>query len=328
MQVVEGEAGGAVQADGQRRRDAPALGVDLVAVDHVVAVAQQVDPQGGVFTQLVVHVDRAAIVVGAAAGNLGGGLVAHVGGLGDDVDHPSGGAPAEQGARRPLQYLHLLVVEGIPGVDAEVAQAIEVDVVLGFLAADAELVAVQRAALADGDGDARHIAQRLLEGDDLLLLQLQAGDDVGRLGCVLQCGGLCREAGAAVEASGTGGHHHPADFLGRRIGRQLHRGVARLGLNPETGRQDDRAQRLPGQGPAAVPQHPFAPPCRHSAPRTLLRMRLRVVLRAAFGQGKGFFANSSQISAWGGFGPVPGLRRPDGGGLFCAAGSSTRRSRR
>ncbi len=98
VQVVEREAGGAVQPERQGGGRAPAAGPDQVAVLDVVGVGQQVHAQrrGGV--ELVVQVGGRAIVLGGARRRLDVGLVAHVGGLGDGVDHAAGGAAAEQGA--------------------------------------------------------------------------------------------------------------------------------------------------------------------------------------------------------------------------------------
>ena len=66
--------------------------------------------------------------------------------------------------RRALQDLDFFRREAVAHIDAEIAQAVEVEVALGFEAADAELVAVEAAtAFADRDGHARHVAQRLLD---------------------------------------------------------------------------------------------------------------------------------------------------------------------
>ncbi len=65
----------------------------------------------------------------------------------------------------PLRTCDFLGGEAVAHIDAEIAQAVDVEVALGLEAADAELVAVEAAAaFADGDSDARHVAQRLLDG--------------------------------------------------------------------------------------------------------------------------------------------------------------------
>src|SRR6185369_15565311 len=111
-----------------------------------------------------------------------------LGALGDGVDRPARRAAAEHGAGRALQDLDLLVVEAVTGIGPEVPQAVDIDIVLGVEAADLELIAVERAALADGDGDAGNIAQGLLQAGDALGLELCGVDDADGLRRVLDRG--------------------------------------------------------------------------------------------------------------------------------------------
>src|SRR5262249_28587071 len=118
--------------------------------------------------------------------------------LRDDVDRTAGGAAPEQRAGRSLENLHFLVVEAVADIGAEVAQPVEIHVVLGIEAADLELVPGKRAALADCDRDAGHVAKRAAETGDGLLLHLLAGDDADRLRRVLDGRGQYSQAGIVL----------------------------------------------------------------------------------------------------------------------------------
>ena len=98
----------------------------------------------------------------------------------------------------PLSTCTSSIIETVAGIGGEVAQAVEIDVILGVEAVDLELVARQRAAFADGDGDAGHVAQRLAQGGGGLFLHGLGIDHVDRLRRVLDRGARHRRHRRAV----------------------------------------------------------------------------------------------------------------------------------
>ena len=135
-----------------------------VAVHHAGVGVHQVQAHRAGIGEGIVEVGGGADMIAIAAFDRRGIAVLQERRLGDGVDGAAGGAAAEHQAGRALQHLHFLIIEAVAGIGAEIAQAVEIDVVLGVEAADLELVAGQGAAFADGDGDARHIAQRIAQG--------------------------------------------------------------------------------------------------------------------------------------------------------------------
>ena len=156
---------------------------------------------------------------------------------GADGDATTDRTGAQRIARGPLQHRDVLIGEGIALVGAEVAQPVHVDVVLRREAADAELVAGDAAiALAGRYGDAGNVAQRLIEGGDVLLFQHLAGDDVDGLRRVLHRAGQAADRGAALQ--GVGETH------GLNVHRGQHQRIAQ-----------GRCVAVLRQGGAAVPAH-------------------------------------------------------------------------
>ena len=156
--------------------------------------------------------------------------------LGDGVDGAAGGAAAEHQARRTLQHLHFLIVETVAGIGGKVAQSVQIDVVLGVEAAYLELVAGQRAPLADSDCDARHVAQRIAERGRRLLLHCFCINHADRLGRVLQAGeGHGRHRRAVSQRIPLAGpfHGHRAQYdrggLLRICGRAHQHGAQKAG---------------------------------------------------------------------------------------------------
>ena len=228
VQVVERERLVGAEAEAHRGGQTPAVALHPVAVHHAGGVGHEVEAHGRGGVDLVVGVHRAAVVVAVADRAVHADEVARQRGrLGDGVDRPARGAAAEHGARGPLQHLDLLVVEAVARVDAEVAQAVDVDVVVGVLAADLELVARQGAALADGDGDARHVAQALLQGGDVLLADELLRHDVDHLRRVLhRLGDGGGEVQRVLARVVLGGDHHLAHRPGR-VGNLVGEGAER-----------------------------------------------------------------------------------------------------
>ena len=82
----------------------------------------------------------------------------HVGEFGGLVDDAARGAAAEIGGIGTLNDFDFFQVEGVAVVAAEVAHAIDVEIVAGAEAADRQVVAL-RAAFAGGNADTGDIAE-------------------------------------------------------------------------------------------------------------------------------------------------------------------------
>ncbi len=81
------------------------------------------------------------------------------------IDDAARGAGTEALRRRALQNLHFLSGEAVAHIDAEIAQTIDVEIALGF---GSRGCGTGRRAKPPppspmGDGDARNVAQRLLD---------------------------------------------------------------------------------------------------------------------------------------------------------------------
>ena len=86
------------------------------------------------------------------------------------IHDAAGGAAAEGDRGRALQDIDVFVVERIAVVAAEIAHAVEENVVARGEAANGEVVAL-RAAFAGREADARHVAQRVAQRCRVLFLQ-------------------------------------------------------------------------------------------------------------------------------------------------------------
>jgi hypothetical protein len=134
--------------------------------------------EGRAVGQLPVQVGGRAVVVVGAGRQAHLAAVMQAGLLADLVDHAAGGAAAEEHRRRALEHLHRLQREDIAAVLAAVAHAVEVDVGAGREAAQVDVVA-DHAALAGAQGDAGHVAQRVLQRGGRLRVEhlaVQHGD--------------------------------------------------------------------------------------------------------------------------------------------------------
>jgi hypothetical protein len=145
----------------------------------------QVQAHGAGVAQLIIQVGGGAGVIAVASRDIENSGIAQMGRLGSGIDGAAAGAATEHQPGRAFQDLHLFIIETVAGIGREVAQAIQIDIVLGVEAVDLELVARQRAAFADRDGDARDILQGIAQGGDGLLFHGLAGDHADRLGRVL-----------------------------------------------------------------------------------------------------------------------------------------------
>ena len=180
-----------------RGREQLAAAVDAVAEAVVVAVAHvqaQAEGVAGVGTEVGI---QAAQVVAAALG-LDAGASAGFGRLAHAVDDTALAAAAVQHRRRPLEHLDPFDVVQVAHVLAVVADAVQVEVVAGVEASDAQAVEAGVGAVADV-GDA---AQGLAQVMGAVVVHAGGLDRIDGLGHVARRGG----------GAGGGGH-----FLDPRV---------------------------------------------------------------------------------------------------------------
>ncbi len=164
----------AVQAERDRWCDAPAADIGSVAAGDVRLVLHQVQAGGDAITQHVVGVHGAACVAVGTDAHAGAGFVLQLRRLAHQVQAATTGVTAAVGRARALDHFHLLQVEDLARLRADVAQAVDEDVALRIEATDEGAVTGRVAAFAGTEGDARHHAQRILQigrtgfGDQLL----------------------------------------------------------------------------------------------------------------------------------------------------------------
>ncbi len=174
VDVVQEHPGRAVQAEGQRGRDAGAVVLDLVAAGYAAVLLHQVQAHGDatVFVQDLVPVGGGAFLVPAAVGGRGIEEIAHLGLLGHQVDRAGGRAAAVVGAGRALEDFDLLDVEHVARDRAEVTHVIDEDRAGGIEATHVDGVAgIGAAVLAEIEGaHAGAVAQGLGQGSGALLV--------------------------------------------------------------------------------------------------------------------------------------------------------------
>ena len=146
---------------------------------------QAVDADRGAIGQLVVRVDRAAVVILGPDAALGDDeVVTELRTFGLQADETAGGtAPAEHRARA-LDDLDLLDREDLTAGHARIAQAVDIDVVARLEPADEDAVAEGIAALARAKRHARRAADDLAEAVRADILDHFLGDHGLRLGRV------------------------------------------------------------------------------------------------------------------------------------------------
>ncbi len=183
--VVAGhQLGRAVQADRDRRRDAPAVEVHRLAARNIALRAQHIEADGDAVIDLMVHIDGGADIGVRPDRRRAVGEVVGLGALGAQIDAAAARAAAAIGRVRPLDDFHLLQIEHLAGLAAAVADAIDEDVVARGLAADERTVGQGLAALARAKGDAGRVAQDVLQRGGAGLLNDPLRDDGDGLGGV------------------------------------------------------------------------------------------------------------------------------------------------
>ena len=205
----------AVEAERDRGREAPAADIGHVTAGDVRIVGHQVQACGDAVSDHRVGVHGGAHVVVGAQAEAGPGFVLQFRGLADQVDAAAAGISAAVGRTGALDHFHLLQVEHLAGLHADIAHAVDEGVALAVEAADEGTVTGGVAAFAGAKGDARHHAQGVLQAGGAGFLQQLCGHDRHGLGGVQQFGG---ELGRGrVEPAAA--HLHRIQFGGRRLRR-------------------------------------------------------------------------------------------------------------
>ena len=229
VEVAQGQARILAQAQGQGRRETPALAVDLVTAGYIIFMQHQVEAHGAVGADaiqgLVAVQGQAVVVVGTQAAADAGEIAAQRL-LGDLVDAAAGGAAAAEHRIGALDDFHRLDVEGVGAVGlGAVAQAIDLHVGVGAEAADIDAVARATTALAGGEGDAGDIRQHLTQAQGLLFFDhLLRHHADGLRGIEQRRGVLGRRRGGGLVALGLRAGNGDAVQLNRALGR-LARGL-------------------------------------------------------------------------------------------------------
>ncbi len=187
VQVAQREARIRAQAEGDRRRKAPAMAEFFIAARHVLGVTHRVQAHGGAVFEVVVAVDREAAITVAAAADQHVGEVALPGGLGHQVDVAADRTGTGHRRVGAVDQLHGLKVEGIAAaVLRAVAHAIGGDVAAGGETTQIDAVAIPTAAFARAEGDAGQRAQHIAQRQQILLVHGLLGDNRDGLRSVAQ----------------------------------------------------------------------------------------------------------------------------------------------
>ncbi len=178
MEIAGGEPVGRAHAESQTGRHTKAAILRDVAFGHIGFMSHQVEsyriPVAGI-PQRLVDVGNEAPGNVRAEVSLGNDEWMVHWGLAYLVDHAAGRSAPEGHGRRPLQHLNLLVIERVAVVAAEIAHAVEKDVIAGSKPAQGKVVPL-RASLAGCQADARSVPQGVAQCGRALLLDDRLGD--------------------------------------------------------------------------------------------------------------------------------------------------------
>ena len=206
IQIAERHARRRSHPEGERGRHAVAAVERHVAAGDSAFRPHHIHAEGGAFAQ---GGERHIDVRGGAAGSIrtaieGAGEGSQQGRhLGRLIDDAAGGSASEGGRRGSLNHVDFLQVEGIAVVAAEIAHAIDIEIVARAEAANRQIVAL-RAAFAGRDADAGHVAQRVAQRGGVLLRHDLLADDVHGLRHIAERFGVFRDRGR--QSGGGGGN--------------------------------------------------------------------------------------------------------------------------
>ena len=184
IDIGQSRLGIVVERCADRRRHAPALGIDVVARRRRHVLVERGNAAGDV-TVLAAGVDIGAVAADRGAG--GGAFDIGRAGrqLGDVVDGAAGRAAAEGESRRPLVDFNLVGIEQIARVPARIAETVAENITARGKAADDRAVALL-AAFASRKRDSRYRTQRVFHADGALFLDDLLRHDVDGLRRILE----------------------------------------------------------------------------------------------------------------------------------------------
>ena len=188
VQQVQVDAGGRAQAEGQRRRDAPAVVLDAVTAADAAILAQHVEAKTGVLADRLVPVGGDPLAVRVAVGHRARDGIRQERLLAHHVDRAAGRGAAVVGAGRAFFHFDLLDVEHVAGDGTEVAHAVDEDAAGGVEAAHVDGIAGGSGAVLAGieGAHARAVAQCLGQRGGALVGDQVLGDHRDGLRCIQQ----------------------------------------------------------------------------------------------------------------------------------------------
>ena len=243
VQVQEHASVGA-QTEAQRRGQAPAGVVDVVAAGHVAVLPHRVDAQRAAGAEGLVPVGGGAALAVDAGRHGARDAVAQVRLLGHHVDRTGRRGTAGVGAGRALQHFHPVGVEHVAGHRTQVAHAVHEEAARGVEAAHVDGVAGAGVAVLAGveGAHARAVAQRLGQRGGALLVEQVAGDHLHGLRRVLQRLGVLGRGGDVFLVGLLAVHVDPVQRP-----RPLAGGV-RVGIGLVGGKGRQRQRQAGGEG--------------------------------------------------------------------------------
>ena len=153
-----------VEAEGERRRNAPAIIGDNIALGDIGVMPHRVEPDRGGRGDLIIGVERDALVIVGAVGKVREGIDAQMRHLADEVEAATGAAATAHGGIAALHDFDLLDREDFARLAADAANAIDIGAALRILTANERTVALRVAALTCTESDARNGAERIDKG--------------------------------------------------------------------------------------------------------------------------------------------------------------------
>src|SRR5262245_30669200 len=242
IDVIEGGLGALLEVVDHRRRDAPALGPNLVAGRRVDVLPHPLDAPGNV-VGLAAGVDHLAVAVAGAQRRRRLDVARPGWQLGDVVDRAAGRPASERERRRTLVDLDAVDREHVAHVPSGIADAVAEQVAARNEAADDRAVALL-GAFAGAEGDAGNVLQGLFDGADALLLDDRLRDDVDGLRHVEERHRQPGDAGIA-DLIGRGAQRRVRTGLPARLARGRRRPRNRRG---HRGRGPHRGRRARAVG--------------------------------------------------------------------------------
>ena len=177
---IQHRAGAVPKLERQGRSEPDAVGRDLVAAGDLAVLDQGIQAHGRPVGHHVVGVRRGPFAERIAEGGRPGHGVFLERLLGHKVDAAARGAAPGVGRPRSLDDLDLFQVEHVAGLGSRIAQAVDIDIAFGGIAANVGQIAVGDPALAGAERDPRGGAEHILQAGRVPLLHQFLGNDGDR----------------------------------------------------------------------------------------------------------------------------------------------------